>query len=95
MGDPCCTSSLDVPAADPSSYDGLTFYGVRDFNWAVLWVAADFGLITLLFCAAYDRWGNGRHGGASGHVSCRHRQDADASPGPPWAAGERAAFGYL
>lgn len=28
MGDPCTTSSLDVPAADPTSYDGLTFHGV-------------------------------------------------------------------
>ena len=29
MGDPCTTSSLDVPAADPARYDGLTFHGVR------------------------------------------------------------------
>jgi hypothetical protein len=32
MGDPCCTASLDVPSADPANYDGLTFYGVSDFQ---------------------------------------------------------------
>ena len=29
MGDPCTTASLDVPADSPQTYDGLTFYGVR------------------------------------------------------------------
>ena len=32
MGDPCTTASLDVPYADPANYDGLTFYGVSDFQ---------------------------------------------------------------
>lgn len=28
MGDPCTTQAQDIPAGNPATYDGLTFYGV-------------------------------------------------------------------
>lgn len=32
MGDPSSTSRVGIPSADPANYDGLTFYGVSDFQ---------------------------------------------------------------